>query len=55
MSDNANDDGKPWGFMEDGVWVNLPKSPDFRMMGPPPFDVTLPDGRVRHVVHKPEE
>jgi hypothetical protein len=53
--DSATDDGKPWGFMHAVAgWVELPKGPGLRAMGPPPFDVTLPDGRTRRVVHKPE-
>lgn len=51
----TGDDGRPWGFIDvDGVWIELPKGPGLIDMGPPPFDVELYDGRVRHVVHKPE-
>ena len=48
------DDGLPWGYLHavDG-WLQLPKGPGLVSMGPPPFDVTLPDGRTRRVVHKP--
>lgn len=52
----AFDDGLEWGHIDKaGAWHPLPKTPMLLAeMGPPPFDVTLPDGRVRHVVHKPE-
>ena len=48
------DDGLPWGYLHpvEG-WIRLPKGPGLVSMGPPPFDVTLPDGRTRRVVHKP--
>lgn len=50
----STDDGRPWGFLEDGAWILLPKQPLLLAgLGPPPFSVTLPDGRVRHVVHRP--
>lgn len=51
------DDGKPWGFItESGEWIKLPKTPMLLAgLGSPPFDVTLPSGEVRHVVHKPEK
>jgi hypothetical protein len=60
MSDTATpptDDGHPWGFIDTATneWVQVPKGPGLIDMGPPPFDVTLPDGRVRRIVHKPEE
>jgi len=48
------DDGLPWGYVHDVEgWLPLPKGPGLIHMGPPPFDVTLPDGRIRRVVHKP--
>ena len=49
-----SDDGRPWGFVHpvEG-WIVLPKGPGLIDLGPPPFDVTLLDGRVRHVVHQP--
>lgn len=52
---DSTDDGRPWGFLdEDGAWILLPKQPLLLAgLGPPPFFVTLPDGRVRHVVHRP--
>ena len=52
---SAGDDGLPWGFMLGDRWFELPKPPGLIDMGPPPFDVLLPDGRTRRVVHKPEE
>lgn len=54
-SDTKRDDGRVWGHIEDGVFWALPKSPLINaQMGPPPFDVTLPSGKIRHVVHQPE-
>jgi len=51
------DDGLPWGYVDpNGVWRSLPKVPMLLAgLGPPPFDVTLPSGELRHVVHGPEE
>lgn len=55
-SDLPRDDGRIWGHIEDGIFRPLPKRPMVDAeMGPPPFTITLPDGRVRHVVHEPEE
>lgn len=49
------DDGLLWGFMEGETFIALRKAPMVRAgLGPPPFDVTLPDGRVRHVVGIPD-
>ncbi len=50
------DDGKPWGFIAaNGKWVELPKTPMLlARLGPPPFDVTLPSGEIRHIIHQPE-
>lgn len=49
------DDGLPWGYIgKDGAWRPLPKTPMILAeMGPPPFDVTLPTGEIRHVIHEP--
>jgi hypothetical protein len=53
--DRLNDDDKPWGHVEDGEFYILPKGPMLASgLGPPPFDVKLPDGRVRHVCHRPD-
>jgi hypothetical protein len=52
-TNEPTDDGLPWGHIEDGVWYELPRSPGLLYLGPPPFDVTLWDGRVRRVVHNP--
>lgn len=53
---NPNDDGLPWGFIDEGgQWRPLPKRPMVDAgMGPPPFDVELPLGAIRHVIHQPE-
>jgi hypothetical protein len=54
--DRERDDGKVWGFMEYGIFVKLPKRPMLDAgLGPPPFTVTLPDGRGRQVIHEPGE
>lgn len=51
---SGTDDGRPWGYIHaaTGAWLELPKGPGLVQLGPPPFDVTLPDGRVRRVVHE---
>jgi hypothetical protein len=50
------EDGQPWGFIDEaGVWHRLPKTPMLlSALGPPPFDVVLPSGDIRHVVHEPK-
>lgn len=50
------DDGKPWGFIDEaGQWIEIPKGPLIRShLGPPPFDVILPNRAVRRIVHRPE-
>lgn len=54
MNKFPTDDGMPWGHIEGGKWYLLPKTPLLHAeMGPPPFEVRLPDGRVRLVVHQP--
>ena len=56
MKDHEHDDGEPWGFITAGVWIPLPKQPLLLAgLGPPPFDVRLPSGEIRHVVHQPQE
>jgi hypothetical protein len=50
-----NDTAKRWGFMENGVFRPLPKIPMLRIgLGPPPFDVEMPSGEIRHIVEEPE-
>jgi len=52
------DDGMRWGWMDDGVWRELPKMPMLLAgLGPPAptFAVTLPSGEVRYVVHDPAD
>ena len=52
--DLKNDDGREWGFISHETFVVLPKMPMLLAgLGPPPFDVKLPDGQMRHVVHRP--
>ena len=55
LSDASRDDGRVWGFLLDnGIFIRLPKTPLLLAgLGPPPFDVTLPSGDIRHVVHQP--
>lgn len=49
-----HDDGFDWGWMECGAWRKLPKQPMLLAdLGPPPFDVTLPSGEVRMIIHAP--
>lgn len=48
------DDGLPWGWICGGVWRAIPKTPLLLgNFGPPPFDVELPDGRIRSILHEP--
>lgn len=55
MSDVQGEDEPPWGWIDEtGEWRELPKVPMMMHLGPPPFDVTLPSGEVRHVIYKPE-
>jgi hypothetical protein len=55
LSDASRDDGRVWGFLLDnGIFIRLPKTPLLLAgLGPPPFDVILPSGETRHVVHQP--
>ena len=47
---------KFWGFIENGEFVMLPKQPMITAeLGPPPFDVTLPSGELRHVIEEPDD
>ena len=59
LPDNKSpyDDGRRWGFMvEPDIWLELPKVPMLLAnLGPPPFDVTLPSGELRHIIHNPNE
>lgn len=53
-SERDHDDGKVWGHIEGGIFWAIPKYPMLAAgLGPPPFNVTLPSGKVRHVVHEP--
>lgn len=52
-----DEDTRSWGFIERGKFIELPKAPILRAdigVDGPPFDVTLPEGEVRHVIYKPE-
>lgn len=56
MTNGSNDTSRRWGFMEGGAFVPLPKQPMLNHdLGPPPFDVTLPTGVVRHVIEEPTD
>ena len=56
MTDGSRDTSRRWGFMEDDVFVPLPKQPMLNHdLGPPPFDVRLPTGVVRHVIEEPSD
>jgi hypothetical protein len=54
---SPHDDGRKWGFMvEPTIWIEIPKVPMLLAnLGPPPFDVELPSGEVRHIIHDPAE
>jgi hypothetical protein len=60
MSDQAREkallaDPRKWGFMSDEQFIALPKVPMILGgYGPPPFDVTLPSGQIRHVIAAPD-
>lgn len=42
--------------MSGDKFIRLPKQPLLLAeLGPPPFDVTLPSGEIRHVVHEPPQ
>jgi hypothetical protein len=49
------DDGKDWVWITpDGAMRSIPKVPLLMGgFGPPPFIVTLPDGRLREIIHRP--
>jgi hypothetical protein len=49
-----NDDGLAWGWIDEtGTWRELPKRPMLLAnLGPPPFNVTLPSGETRQVIHQ---
>jgi hypothetical protein len=50
------DDARRWGWMDEGIWRELPKAPMTRAgLGPPPFRIALPSGEVRCVVHDPDD
>jgi len=57
MPNFPTDDGRDWGYVDDeGIWRLLPKIPMLLgEYGPPPFSITMWDGRVRHIVHNPLE
>lgn len=51
---DEHDDGKLWGWMLGETFIPLPKEPMLLAgLGPPPFSVKLPNGDIRHVVHRP--
>jgi hypothetical protein len=53
--DLERDDGLEWGFLMRGTFIPLPKIPMLLAgLGPPPFDVVLPNKQIRHVIHRPE-
>jgi hypothetical protein len=45
--------GIVWGYMSGETFIPLPKAPLVLGGYEAPCDVTLPDGRVRHVIVKP--
>lgn len=51
-----SDTPRPWGYMRGETFIRLPKQPMLLAgLGPPPFDVELPTGRMRHVIEEPGE
>lgn len=53
---NECDDGLPWGRMIGDFWLELPKIPMLNAgFGPPPFDLMMPDGKVRRIMHEPRK
>lgn len=47
---------KDWGMMEENVFLKLPKLPMERAgYKNPPFDVLMPDGKIRHIIERPED
>lgn len=51
-----NDTSKRWGFIQHGVFCPLPKMPMLlARLGPPPYDVRLPSGEVRHIIEEPDK
>jgi hypothetical protein len=54
MSEPINNVDRPWGYMIGDVFIPLPKQP-MLLAGftKPPFVVTLPDGRERHIIEDP--
>lgn len=53
--ETPHDDGKVWGWMDGDTFRPLPKGPMLMAnLGPPPFDVTLPQGEIRHIIHAPD-
>lgn len=57
-SDRAGtDDGQPWGYIDPKMddWIVMPKGPMIAAgYGPPPFQIVLPSGEIREVIHQPK-
>ena len=55
--DSDRDTPLPWGYIgPEGVFIPLPKVPMLLAgLGPPPFDVELPSGEVRHIIEQPDQ
>lgn len=52
--DSDHDDGRIWGYMDGDIFRPLPKRPMLLAgLGPPPFSITMSDGRVRDIIHDP--
>jgi hypothetical protein len=57
MSAAAHGTDRRWGvILPDGTFRHIPEVP-MRLagLGPPPFDVTRPDGEVLHIVEEPTD
>ena len=47
---------KDWGMMVGDRFVKLPKLPMLKGgYNNPPFDVTMPDGSIRHIIERPDD
>lgn len=55
VTDELQLPARRWGYMAAGEFRPLPLQPLLLAgLGPPPFDVTLPSGEIRHVVEEPQ-
>jgi hypothetical protein len=56
MSSTDEAPEKDWGMMVGNRFVQLPKLPMLKGgYNNPPFDVTMPDGSIRHIIERPDD